>query len=190
MHSGAGIVVGAAGFPGLIGGLLLLLLVGNPPSLGLALPDLPQVDPDGAAGERVGLGEAPVLLVGGPEAADEGVEAPPGLAEGARARRGGLGLPVEHAALQMHLGLAELVQIPQELQHVVAVALRQRHRWPLVLQVLPERVPVPPLLRLVPARRRRSSRGRIAPGSFRVSAFASLAGHYCGINWEFPLGMV
>ena len=52
----------------------------------------------------------------------------------------------------MDLGLAELVQIPEELQHVGPTAPGQRQWGPVVAEVLAERVPVPPLLRLIPAR--------------------------------------
>ena len=94
---------------------LLLLLIGDPSSLSLALPDLPQINPDSAPGEGVGLGGAPVLLIGGPEAADEGVEAAPGLAERAGAGGRRVRLPVKHAPRQVNLGLPKLVQVPEEL---------------------------------------------------------------------------
>ena len=53
----------------------------------------------------------------------------------------------------MHLRLAELVQVAHELEDVHARAPRKSERWPVVTQVLPERVPVAPLLRLVAAGR-------------------------------------
>lgn len=87
-----------------------------------------------------------MLLVGGTQATDERVEAPPGLAERARAGSGGVGLSEEHAAVEVDLSLPELVEVAEEVEHVVAVALRERHRRGLVLQVLPKRVPVPLLL--------------------------------------------
>lgn len=59
--------------------LPLLLLVGDATSLRLHLPDLTEVEADGAGAEGVGLRLPAVLLEGCPEAADEGVEAAPGL---------------------------------------------------------------------------------------------------------------
>lgn len=52
----------------------------------------------------------------------------------------------------MHFGLAELIQVPQELQDVISAAAREGERRSVILEVLSERVPVPPLLRLVAAR--------------------------------------
>ena len=139
------------------GFLALLLLVADPAGFGLGLADLAEVEADGARAEGVGLGGAAAeLLVGGPEAADEGVQAAPRLAEraGAGARR--VWVPIEWAALRVHLRLPELVQVAQELQHVRAAAPRQRERRTVVPQVLPERVPIPTLLRFVTARRRKA----------------------------------
>lgn len=62
-------------------------------------------------------------------------------------------MAVEGARRAVHLRLAELVQVAEELEDVGAAALRQAQWRPVVEQVVPERVPVPPLLRLVPARR-------------------------------------
>jgi hypothetical protein len=132
-----------------------LLLVGNAARLGLAVADLAEVEAHGARAEGVGLGPAPVLLEGGAQAADERVEAAPSLAQRARARRGRRRVAEEGAPRRVDLGLAELVEVAQELQHVRAAAPRQLQRRPVVAQVLPERVPVPPLLRLVAARPRR-----------------------------------
>jgi hypothetical protein len=135
---------------------LLVLLVGDAARLGLRVAHLAEVDPHGARGEGVGLGRAAAaLLVGGAQAADERVEGAPRLAQGARARPRRRWLAVVGAPVGVHLGLAELVQVPEELDHVRAAAPRQRQRRPVVPQVLQERVPVPPLLRLVPAQLRR-----------------------------------
>jgi hypothetical protein len=103
-------------------------------------------------------GRAAALLVGGAEAADERVEGSPRLAQRARARRRRAGLAVVGAPRRVHLGLPELVQVLEELDDVRAAAPRQRQRRPVVPQVLQERVPVPPLLRLVPAQPRRRRR--------------------------------
>jgi hypothetical protein len=132
-----------------------LLLVRDAARHGLAVAHLAEVQPDSAGRERVGLGRAAVLLEGGSEAADERVEAAPRLPERARARRRRRGVAEEGALRRGHLGLAELVQVAQELQHVRAAAAGQLQRRPVVAQVLPERLPVPALLRLVPARTRR-----------------------------------
>jgi hypothetical protein len=131
--------------------LAALLLVGYAPRLGLRVADVAEVDPHGAGGEGVGLGRVAALLVRGAQAADERVEGAPGLVQRARARRRRAGLAEVGAPGGVHLGLAELVQVLEELDDVRAAAPRQRQRRPVVLQVLQERVPVPPLLRLVPA---------------------------------------
>jgi hypothetical protein len=148
--------------------LAALLLVGDAARLGLAVADLAEVKPDGARAEGVGLGPAPVLLERGAQAADERVQAAPRLLERARAGRRRGRVAEEGAPRRVHLGLAELVQVAQELQHVRAAAPGQLQRRPVVAQVLPERVPVPPLLRLVPARPRR--RGARAVGRGRDDA--------------------
>jgi hypothetical protein len=143
--------------------LAALLLVGDAAGLGLAVADLAEVEADGAGAEGVGLGAAAVLLEGGAEAADERVEAAPRLAERARARRRRRGVAEEGAPRGVHLRLPELVQVPEELQHVRAAAPGELQRRPVVAQILPERLPVPPLLRLVPARPGRAA----AAGAFR-----------------------
>jgi hypothetical protein len=132
--------------------LALLFLVADPARACLVLADLAEVEADGARGKGVGLRAAAVLLEGGAEAADEGVETAPGLAERAGAGRRRVRVAEEGARCRMHLGLTELIQVAQELEHVRAAALRQAQRRAVVPQVLPERVPVAPLLRLVPAR--------------------------------------
>ena len=112
------------------------------------------------------------LLVRGAEAADERVEGSPGLAQRARARRRRVRLAEVGAPGGVHLGLAELVQVLEELDDVRAAAARQRQRRPVVPQVLQERVPVPTLLRLVPAelllRRRRRLVGLGGGGLLRL----------------------
>jgi hypothetical protein len=148
-------------FPGRRRALALLLpLVGYAPRLGLRVADLAEVDPHGASREGVGLRRVAALLVGRAQAADERVEGAPRLAQRARARRWRAGLAVVRAPGRVHLRLAELVQVLEELDDVRAAAPRQRQRRPVVPQVLQERVPVATLLRLVPAqlmRRRRRS---------------------------------
>ena len=94
-----------------------------------------------------------MLLVGGAEAADEGVEAAPRLPERARAgsRRGGD--PEVRARLVVDLGLAELVEVPEELEDLGSSAGGERERGRAVVEeVLAEGVPVAALLALVPAR--------------------------------------
>ena len=148
--------------------LALLLLVADAPGAGLVLADLAEVEAHGARGEGVGLRAASVLLEGGAEAAHEGVEAAPGLAERAGARRRRVRVAEEGARRAVHLSLAELVQVAEELEDVSPAALRQAQWRPVVPQVLPERVPVAPLLRLVPARRLRRRHG--ANGRRRATA--------------------
>ena len=57
----------------------LLLVVTDAACARLVLADLAEVEPHGAGAEGVVLRPAAVLLVGGAEAADERVEAAPGL---------------------------------------------------------------------------------------------------------------
>lgn len=132
--------------------LPLLLLVADATSSRLHLAHLAEVQPDGPGAEGVVLGLASILLIGCPEAADEGVEAAPGLAEGAGAGGRGVGVAVEGTHVGMDLGLAELVEVAQELQDVGSAALGQRQRRAVVAEVLVEGVPVAALLRLVAAR--------------------------------------
>lgn len=94
-----------------------------------------------------------MLLIGCPKTSDEGVEASPGLPERAGARRRRSGLAEEDATVQVNLGFPKLVEVTEEVQDVVEVALRECNWGALVLQVLPEGVPVSPLLRLVTAQR-------------------------------------
>lgn len=95
-----------------LGGLLpLLLLVADSPRLGLHLPHLPQVEPDGSSTEGVSLRLPAVLLVGRSEAADERVKAAPGLPEWAGTRCRRVGVAEEGAHLGVDLRLAELVQV-------------------------------------------------------------------------------
>ena len=154
MHMVVAVAVAVA----VVGGgttLALLLVVGDAAGLGLEVTHLPQVEADGAGGEGVGVGGVVgvvvVVVEGGAEAADEGVEGAPGLAEGAGAGGGRGGHPEEGAGGAVHLRLPELVQVPHELQHVGPAAHPHRQRRPVVPQVLAECVPVSPLLVLVPA---------------------------------------
>jgi len=183
----------AAGVIGRLRLLALLLLVADAARAGLVLADLAEVEADGARREGVGLRAASVLLEGGAEAAHQRVEAAPRLAQRAGARRGRVRVAEEGARRRVDLGLAELVQVPQELQHVRAAALREAQRRPVVPQVLPERVPVPPLLRLVPARRLRRAaalrRRRRRPaarstGSASASAAITTASRALGVRGQ------
>jgi len=131
--------------------LLLLLLVADATGSRLHLTHLAEVQPDGPGAKGVVLGLASILLIGCPKAADEGIEAAPGLAERARARGRGVGVAKEGAHLEVDLGLAELVQVAEELQDVGAAAVGKRQRRAVGAQVLPEGVPVPALLGFVPA---------------------------------------
>jgi hypothetical protein len=69
---------------------------------------------------------------------------------------GGVREAEEGARGVVHLGFAELVEVAHELQDVHARASRERERRAVVAQVLPERVPVAALLRLVAAGRARA----------------------------------
>lgn len=89
--------------------LLLLLLVRNPSSLSLTLPNLPQINPYRSASERVSLRRSTVLLVSRSQPSDQSVKTSPSLSERARARSWWLRLAVEHTARHVHLCLTELV---------------------------------------------------------------------------------
>ena len=65
---------------------------------------------------------AAVLLEGGAEAADESIEAAPGLAEGAWAGGRRLWVSEEGAAGGVDFGLTELVQVAEELENMSAAA--------------------------------------------------------------------
>ncbi|KAG0472901.1 hypothetical protein HPP92_014388 [Vanilla planifolia] len=138
------------------GGLLaaLLLVVADPPRLGLQLPHLAEVEPHRTGAEGVGLGASAVLLEGGAEAAHEGVEGTPCLAERARAGGRGAGVAEERTTQEVDFGLPELVQIAEEFQHVGPAAAGEGQRRAVVVQILTKGVPIPPLLGLVPARGR------------------------------------
>nr|GMC96062.1 hypothetical protein Iba_chr05cCG14530 [Ipomoea batatas] len=101
----------------------------------MEVPDVAEEEAHGAGAERVGLGLAAVLLVGGAEASDERVEAAPGLAERAGARRRRVRHSEEGAVVVVNLSLPELVEVAQKLQHVRAAAERQRQRRPVVPQI-------------------------------------------------------
>jgi len=64
-----------------------------------------------------------VLLVGGSKPSDERIQTPPCLSERTGAWRRRIGLPEEDATVEMDLRFAELVEVAEELQHVVEVAL-------------------------------------------------------------------
>lgn len=100
-----------------------------------------------------------MLFVSRTQPSDQRVEAAPSLAEGTGARSGRVGLSEEDAAVQVDLSLSELVQVAQEVEDMIAVALGEGHRRVLILQVLSEGVPVPAFLRFVAAQRSRGGRG-------------------------------
>ncbi|WVY95485.1 hypothetical protein V8G54_034573 [Vigna mungo] len=131
---------------------LSLLLVAHSSRLRLKLTNIMQVQPHGAGAERVAFSSPAVLLVGGAEPPDQGVQAAPGLAERAGARRRRVRQPEERTRRVVHFRLPELVQVVKEFQHVRPTAHRHRQRRPVVPQILAERVPVSPLLVLVPTR--------------------------------------
>lgn len=131
-----------------------LLVVTNTSCFGLKITNLPQENPHSSCTKRVCFGSAPVLLVGCPESSNESIEASPGLPERAGAGRRRIRQPKERTILVMHLGLAKLVQVPEEFKNVSSTAHGETQRWPVVPKVLAECVPVSPLLALIPARRR------------------------------------
>lgn len=92
-----------------------------------------------------------MLFEGGSKAADEGVEAAPGLAERAWTRSRWVWVAEEGAHLGVDFGLPELVQVAEKFQDVGATAAREGQWGPVISQVLPKGVPVPALLVLVSA---------------------------------------
>jgi len=130
---------------------LLFLLVRDTSSLSLALPNLFEIDTDGATCKRVSLWGATIFLISSPEPPYESIKASPSLSEGACAGCWRFWLPIEHTPLKVNLGFPKLVQIPKEIQDMVAIALSQWNWGSLILQVLPKSVPIPSLLRLIAA---------------------------------------
>lgn len=111
---------------------LPFLLVAHTSRLRLKITNVTQVIPDGACTEGVGLRAAAVFLVGGAEAADEGIEAAPRLAERAGTRRRRVGKAEERARVVVNLGLPELVEVVEEFEHVRAAAQGKREWWTVV----------------------------------------------------------
>lgn len=134
--------------------LPLLLLIAHPSRFGLQIANFTQIKPHGPSRERVGLRVSTILFEGSTETANKCVKASPGLPERARARGRWVWVAKEGAELGVDLGLAELVEVPEELEDVGAAAPGERERWPVVAEVLPEGVPVPALLVLISAGRR------------------------------------
>lgn len=64
-------------------------------------------------------------------------------------------MPVKGAYRGVDFGLPELVEVPEELEHVGSAAAVEGERRAVVLEVLPESVPVSAFLVFVSARRRR-----------------------------------
>nr|GMD03223.1 AP2-like ethylene-responsive transcription factor At2g41710 isoform X4 [Ipomoea batatas] len=100
----------------------LHVLLSNSPSFSLSVTELPQVEAHGAAAKGVGLRQAAVLFKGGAEAADEGVEAAPGLVERAGTGSRRLRLPKKRTGSCVNLSLPELIEVLEELKDVGAAA--------------------------------------------------------------------
>ena len=133
--------------------LLLFLSVRDASCLCLTLLHLTKVHANSSAAKGIGLRRPSMLLVGRPEPSDERVQTPPRLSQRTGAWRRRIGLPKEDATVEVDLSFSELVEVAEELQHVVEVALGKRNWRCLVLQVLSKGVPVSALLRLVAAER-------------------------------------
>lgn len=106
------------------GSFPFLFLIRNTSSFGLSFSNLTEVNPDGTCGKWVRFRAAAVLLVGGSEPSDQGVEAAPSLLE--RAGAGGRRVRVTEirTTRSMDFSLPELVQILQEFDDVSATATR------------------------------------------------------------------
>lgn len=131
--------------------LPLLLLIAHPSRFGLQIANFTQIKPHGPSRERVGLRVSTILFEGSTETANKCVKASPGLPERARARGRWVWVAKEGAELGVDLGLTELVEVPEELKHMCPAAPGEGERRPVVTEILPESVPVSPLLVLIPA---------------------------------------
>lgn len=131
--------------------LPLLLLVADASCFGLQITNLTKVKPHGSSTKGVGFRLASVFFEGGAEAADEGVEASPRLAQRAGAGSWRVWMAVKGADWGVDFGLAKLVKVPEEFENVSPTAPGERERRAVVLEVLSEGVPVTPLLVLVAA---------------------------------------
>lgn len=89
--------------------LSLLLLVADSSSFGLGITHFTKIQPHGTSTKRVHLRLTSVLLEGGTETADEGVEAAPCLTKRTRARCRRVWVAKEGTELVVNLGFPELV---------------------------------------------------------------------------------
>lgn len=116
-----GVGDGGGGGGGVLRGLRtlsLLFLVTDSSGFSLGVADFTEVESDGAGAEGVGFRLAAVFFEGGTEAADESVEAAPGLAERAGAWGRGIRVAEERAELGVDFGLTELVKVTEEFKDV------------------------------------------------------------------------
>lgn len=132
-------------------GPLALLLVTNAPRFGLIVTDFLQINPQTSSSERVCPGVPAVFLIGSSEPPEERVEASPRLAERAWAWSRRAWEAKEGASLVVHLGLAKLVLVAEEVEDMHAGTCGKRDRRPVTPQILAEGVPIPALLVLVAA---------------------------------------
>lgn len=102
--------------------LALLLLVGDASSLGLGLPHLPKVKPYSSCSEGVGLWLSTVLLESSSKTSDECVETAPRLPERTSTGCWRVRQAEEGAGRSMDFGLAELIQVPEELENMCSAA--------------------------------------------------------------------
>ncbi len=139
--------------------LAFLLSVSNASRLGLHFAHLTKVHTHSPCPEGVRLRLPAILLERSSQSADKRVERPPRLSKRAWTRVRRLRKAVVGTRGQMHLSLAELVQVSYKVEDMCAGTSCKRQRRSMVAQVLAERVPVSPLLSFVAAR---------CPGRFLV----------------------
>lgn len=131
--------------------LTLLFLIANPSRFGLQITNLAKVKPNCTSSKWVRFRFASIFLKSCPEAADERVEAAPGLSERARAGGWWVRVTIKWADWGVHLGLAKLVKVAKEFEDMGTTAPGKRERRPVVLEILAKGVPVPALLVLIAA---------------------------------------
>lgn len=109
-----------------------LLVIADPSRFGLKITNLPQIQPHSSCTKGVRFWPSTVLFIGSPQAADESVEASPGLAKRARAWSRRVWEAKEGASLVVDLGLTKLVEITEEFKNMCTTAHRERE-WRLVI---------------------------------------------------------
>lgn len=131
--------------------LPFLLLIADSSGFRLQIPNLAEIKSDGARTKWIRFRFPSVLLKGGTEAANESIKTAPSLAERTRAGGRRIRVSVKWAYWDVDLGFPELVQVPEEFQHVCTAASGEGKRGAVVFQILTKSIPVTAFLIFVPA---------------------------------------